>query len=64
MDNVRFYFLVIVVENLSEELLRTKGSVSLALFTLRQLMDLFLVVFMLIIDFIPSQVLSIFCLRS
>ena len=57
-------FLAIVVKNLLKELLRTKEPVSSALFTLRQLIDLFLVVFMLIIDIIPSQVLSIFCLCS
>ena len=41
MDNVRFYFLTIIVKNLLTELLRTKGSVSSKLFTLRQLIDLF-----------------------
>ena len=48
-------FLAIVLKNLLKELLRTKGSVSLVLFTLRQSIDLFLVVFMLIIDFIPPE---------
>ena len=57
-------FLAIVVKNVLKELLRAKEPVSSVLFTLRQLIDLFLVVFMLIIDFIPSQVLSIFCLGS
>ena len=59
-----FIFLAIVMKNLLKELLRTKGSTSSVLYTLRQLIDLFLVVFMLIIDFIPSQVFSIFSLCS
>ena len=39
-------FLAIVVKDLLKELLRAKGSVSSILFTLRQLTDSFLVVFM------------------
>ena len=52
-------FLAIVVKNLLKGLFIMKGSVSYVLFTLRQLIDLFLVVFLLIIDFIPSQILGI-----
>ena len=70
MDNARFFFffffffLAIAVKNLLMELFRTKRSVSSVLFLLRQSIDLFLVVFMLIIDFIPSQVLGIILLCS
>ena len=56
-----YIYLATAVNNLLKELLRTKGSVPSILFTLRQLISLFLVAFMWIIDFIPSQVLSIFC---
>ena len=45
-----FILLAIVVKSLVKELPKTKSFVSLVLFTLRQLIDLFLVVFMLIID--------------
>ena len=48
-------FRQLFMKNLLKELLRTKGSVSLVSFTLRQLKDLFLVVFILVIDLISAQ---------
>ena len=59
-----YIFLAIVVKNLLKELLKLKGFVSSVLFTLRQLIDLFLVASMSTIDFIHSQVFSILCLCS
>ena len=59
-----YIFLAIAVKNLLKELLKLKGFVSSVLFTLRQLIDLFLVASMLTIDFIHSQVFSILCLCS
>ena len=52
------------MKNLLKKLLWTKGPVSTAAFILRQLLDFFSVVFILIIDFTLFHVLSIFCLCS